>query len=465
MPEGTGDLTAADEVGRLLQELKSRSGLSYGALAKRLHVSTSALHRYCNGDVMPVEYDPLERLARLCRATPEERTELYRLWVIAHATRGNRQAPAPAPAAKAPSVAPVTATAAPGPAAPGPMAPVAPSGPGPGPEPEPEAVREAVPEPTAVPEPQTVPEPRRAAGGVAEDGTADPARTPAVPPRRGVRRGALAAVTAAAVLATIGAVATGLGPHRGGDPASAPAPAADTGPSTGSPAPLPTPGATATPVTAGATPSGSTGAADQGPSAPITVTVRPSGWVSACDQYVVNRPPSEVPRPPAVADVSAWAARVGAVPGHYQSIELAVQGTGSDTVVLTALNVRVARIAAPLAWNAYSMGEGCGGGVDKKSYDIDFDAARPRPVVSEGSTGLPVKVSEADPEVIQVNAETVAHDVSWYLELEWSSGNRKGTLPIGLGAGTPFRTSAVKGRPLYSYPIGGKAWEPSPFRQ
>ncbi|MER7767095.1 helix-turn-helix transcriptional regulator [Kitasatospora sp. NPDC096140] len=445
MPEGTGDLTAAEEVGRLLKELKSRSGLSYGALAKRLHVSTSALHRYCNGDVMPVEYDPLERLARLCRATPEERTELYRLWVIAHATRGNRQAPAPGPGA-------------PGPATPGPVAPVAPAAPEPEPEPEPEA------EPQAVPELQAVPEPPPAAGSVAEDGTAAPARTPAVPPRRRVRRGVLAAVTAAAVLATIGAVATGLGPHRGGDPASASAPAADAGASTGSPAPLPTPGATAASVTAGATPSGST-AADQGPSAPITVTVRPSGWVSACDQYVVDRPPSEVPRPPAVADVSAWAARVGAVPGHYQSIELAVQGTGSDTVVLTALNVRVARIAAPLAWNAYSMGEGCGGGVDKKSYDIDFDAARPRPVVSEGSTGLPVKVSEADPEVIQVNAETVAHDVSWYLELEWSSGNRKGTLPIGLGDGTPFRTSAVKGRPLYSYPIGGKAWEPSPFRQ
>ncbi|MER6304055.1 helix-turn-helix transcriptional regulator, partial [Kitasatospora sp. NPDC001539] len=98
MPEGTGELREADEVARLLQELKSRSGLSYGALAKRLHVSTSALHRYCNGEVMPVEFAPLERLARLCRATPEERTELYRLWIVAHAARTNRQTPGTAPA-------------------------------------------------------------------------------------------------------------------------------------------------------------------------------------------------------------------------------------------------------------------------------------------------------------------------------------------------------------------------------
>ena len=31
---------------QLLRELKDRSGLSYGTLAKRLHMSTSTLHRY-----------------------------------------------------------------------------------------------------------------------------------------------------------------------------------------------------------------------------------------------------------------------------------------------------------------------------------------------------------------------------------------------------------------------------------
>ncbi|MFI9320444.1 helix-turn-helix domain-containing protein [Kitasatospora aureofaciens] len=394
----------AQEIARLLQQLKSRSGLSYGVLAKRLHVSTSALHRYCTGDVMPVEFDPLERLARLCRATPEERTELYRLWVAAHTSRGNRQASAPAPAPKAPPAVAVTA-------------------------PEPEAALETAPAPApapgACPVPEPEPEARPAAEGVVEIGTAAPARTPAV--------------TAAAVLAVLGAVATGLRTHPGGAPTSAPAPAAD---------------------------AGATGAVDRGASAPITVTVRPSRRDDPeCDKYVVDRPPSEVPRPPAVADAPAWATQTGAVPGHYLSIELIVQGTGSDTVVLTALNVRIAKIAAPLPWNAYSMGEGCGGGVGVHSYDLDLDAAHPRPVVFEGSTGLPLKVNERDPEVIEVNAQTTSHDVSWYLELEWSSGNRTGTLTIGPGVGTPFRTSALKGRPLYRYPPGGKAWEPSPFQE
>ncbi|MEH0428238.1 helix-turn-helix transcriptional regulator [Streptomyces stelliscabiei] len=75
------------EFAEALRELKERSGLSYGVLAKRLHMSTSTLHRYCNGDAVPVDYAPVERLARLCRATAEELVELHRTWVLADATR------------------------------------------------------------------------------------------------------------------------------------------------------------------------------------------------------------------------------------------------------------------------------------------------------------------------------------------------------------------------------------------
>ncbi|MCZ0987675.1 helix-turn-helix transcriptional regulator [Streptomyces diastatochromogenes] len=68
--------------------MKDRSGLSYGVLAKRLHMSTSTLHRYCNGDAVPTDYAPVERLARLCKASPDELVELHRRWVLADAMRG-----------------------------------------------------------------------------------------------------------------------------------------------------------------------------------------------------------------------------------------------------------------------------------------------------------------------------------------------------------------------------------------
>ncbi|MFB7750447.1 helix-turn-helix domain-containing protein, partial [Streptomyces sp. NPDC056121] len=59
------DADGTAEFATLLRGLKDRSGLSYGVLAKRLHMSTSTLHRYCNGDAVPVDYAPVERLARV----------------------------------------------------------------------------------------------------------------------------------------------------------------------------------------------------------------------------------------------------------------------------------------------------------------------------------------------------------------------------------------------------------------
>src|SRR5918992_4883686 len=81
------DGTAADGFAAFLRQLKDRSGLSYGVLAKRLHMSTSTLHRYCNGDAVPTDYAPVERLARLCKASPGELVELHRRWVLADAGR------------------------------------------------------------------------------------------------------------------------------------------------------------------------------------------------------------------------------------------------------------------------------------------------------------------------------------------------------------------------------------------
>ncbi|MFD5921899.1 helix-turn-helix domain-containing protein [Kitasatospora sp. NPDC058201] len=449
MPEGFGELGERDEIARLLGELKSRSGLSYGALAKRLHLSTSTLHRYCRGDVVPTEFAPLDHLARLCRATPEERVELYRLWAVVHSARGSRTSPVPGPAGQT-----------------GPADPTDPTEAGTGTEPEVEVEAEV----EAAPD----------GGGGVEAGRvlvarAEPDPAPGAAPRRWpVRhRAVLAAVAVTAVLATTGAVAMGLKSATGGD--TGPGRAPNGGSAAGSPAPgtpdsPPSPALASTPASVSAAASTGAGSGSPGPtggtdtSAPITVSVRPSGWNSSCDQYLVDRPPSEVPRPPAVPDVAGWASGIGAVAGRHQSIELIVQGTGRETVVLSGLNVRVTRIAGPLAWNAYSMAEGCGGGVGVHSYDLDLDAARPRPVLAAGSKGLPVKVSEGDPEAIEVTAVTDSHDVSWYLELEWSSGDRKGTLPVDLGHGTPFRTSAVKGRPLYVYPADGRAWEPSSFQ-
>ncbi|MFJ2967642.1 helix-turn-helix domain-containing protein [Streptomyces collinus] len=100
------DADTAAGLGEMLRSLKERAGLSYGALAGRLHLSTSTLHRYCTGDSVPAEFAPVERFGRICRADPEELLELHRRWAVADEARRGRGA-SPSEGAQVPVPAPV----------------------------------------------------------------------------------------------------------------------------------------------------------------------------------------------------------------------------------------------------------------------------------------------------------------------------------------------------------------------
>ncbi|MCZ4125535.1 helix-turn-helix domain-containing protein, partial [Streptomyces sp. H39-S7] len=71
------------EFAALLRGLKDRTDRSYGSLARRLNMNTSTLHRYCAGEAVPQDFAPVERLAAFCGATPKERLEVHRRWLLA----------------------------------------------------------------------------------------------------------------------------------------------------------------------------------------------------------------------------------------------------------------------------------------------------------------------------------------------------------------------------------------------
>ncbi|MFB6675275.1 helix-turn-helix domain-containing protein [Streptomyces sp. NPDC056390] len=411
-------MTEADgtaEFATLLRGLKERSGLSYGVLAKRLHMSTSTLHRYCNGDAVPVDYAPVERLARLCKAGPEELVELHRLWVLADAARRTK----PVAAAEEPSVV----------------------------------------EPAPAPDAEPVPD-------------AEPASAPGK--RHSRRAVVLAAALAVVVAGGAGAFAVHLAgggsgdgdgrKDRAGAASSVTQGARSADPSgTASPSPGPKHKPSAGPSRSGA-PAGDAPGTPSAPAAggatgtPLTVVTTPYVYESPCSQhFLIDRPPAEVPPPPLEQDAPNWVGAIGAVASGEQFIKLTVQGTGSDTVVLEDMDVRVVKSGAPLAWNDYSMGVGCGGGVETKSFGVDLDAPRPVSAPRNGQRDFPYKVSESDPEVFYIKANAKAHDVSWVLELKWSSGGRHGVLKVD-DQGRAFRTSADVGRPGYDYPIGAGSW-------
>ncbi|WP_405937393.1 helix-turn-helix domain-containing protein [Streptomyces sp. NBC_00726] len=436
----------AEELAGLLKKLKDRSGRSYGVLAGRLHVSTSTLHRYCNGDAVPGEFAPVERFARLCGATGDELVEVHRRWILADAARGRGKAEAVVPAA-----------------------------------PEPVKPEPAEPEPEPAPvEPEAVkPEPAPAAP--------DPVREPPAPSRRrraSARTRVLLAAAAVVALTVPTAVVIGQLKQTGSDAAGgAPgvsgttagedavaAPPDSPSPSAGAstrPSASATTGSASPSVRTSPSASRTTGAPGGGPGRAPTVTISSYNWEEPCGQYyLLGQDPATVPPPPPPNSTRGWARALGGVDGGAMKLELTVQGTSAQAVVLTGLRVKVLSQRAPVQQPAFSMGEGCGSGIEPQSFDVDLDDSRPalRPVAGkQGDETVPAKdfpfrVSSSDVEVFDLDAHVEGHDVSWYLELDWSSGGRTGTLRVDEG-GKPFRTSSIAGRPEYYYRYDTSVWE------
>lgn len=158
---------------------------------------------------------------------------------------------------------------------------------------------------------------------------------------------------------------------------------------------------------------------------------------------------------------------MGAVHGKQTLVRITVQGKSSTAVVLEALRVRVVGRSAPMAGTNYAMDNGCGGALTPRYFDVDLDKDRPVARPADGNDSgvtipamrLPYRVSAEDPEVLLIDARTVACDCSWYLELDWSSQGRTGTVRVD-DHGRPFRTTANKGLKNYAYDTSARAWVP-----
>jgi transcriptional regulator with XRE-family HTH domain len=428
---------AEDDFAGLLRELKDRSGLSYGVLGKRLHMSASTLHRYVKGEVVPAEFGPVERLARLCRATPEELLELHRRWIRADALRGVK-ADAGAGAEVDSDSDVSTASHEPGDAPSDDSGPVtvvggSPSG---------EAGRSR----------------RRAAwyGGAGVGVAAAVALVVALLPHGGAGDEGPAGAVAGATESPHGSASASASVSPSASARSG-SPSASAGAS-GRVSASPSKGGKPTATAEGAGPAAGAGAEVEETGVPVAVQTTPYYWDVPCEQdFLIDRSPENVPKPPPQQDAVGWGAPLGAVAADRQLVALTVQGTGAETVVVNDLHVRVVGSGAPLDWNRYTMGVGCGGGVGTKSFDVSLDLGNPLVTPINGQRDFPYKVSENDPEVFYVSAHTSGHDVRWYLELDWSSGSRSGTVRVD-DHGKPFRTSAGSGD-YYGWPLGGKGWE------
>nr|WP_262418390.1 transcriptional regulator [Streptomyces sp. SP2-10] len=511
--------------------MKGRTDRSYAALARRLDMNASTLHRYCAGDAVPLDFNGIERFAALCGASAEERVELHRRWILAVAARQRprRSAARRAPAPRATTNTAASATSAshnsPADEAPEPVSPADPrSGPTPSPDVRPEPISpadrrpgpilsadvrpepvsppdprpEPTPSPDVRPEPVSPPDPRPEPTP-SPDPRSGPTPSPDVRPepispadrwphagrrphagrprRRPVRSIALAASLAVALA---GLATSASGPSSGGGESSAsarttpqpPAPATHSGspqsasgPSSGggdSSASARTSPEPSAPATHSGSPRENRASAGKvPPPAPLTWTANSHLWRPECDHdYVIAKPPQQVPPPPAPQDAAAWAGSLGAVHGRTTHLRITVQGRGSAAVILEALHVRVVNRTTPAARRgiAYSMYEGCGAILIPRHFSVNLDAHRPLarsvpgndPDRADPAVDFPYQVSLREPEVLLLSARSDSCTCDWYVDLDWSSQGRTGTVRID-DHGRPFRTTTIEGLPHYWY--------------
>ncbi|MER5198659.1 helix-turn-helix domain-containing protein [Streptomyces sp. NPDC002755] len=448
-----------EEFAAMLRLLKDRTGRSYGSLARRLHMNTSTLHRYCAGEAVPQDFAPVERLAAFCEATPEERLELHRLWLSAVADRQRVRAAGSAAEAEAAETA------------------------------EEAAIPPLAPDSDSVGDGDGDGELPEEAGSTEQRRDPDPDRSvpsPAPRPWYRSRRVLVSTAVTCALLATLRGTSalsddrsseadasrpgdprtTALGaPHRSAIPSAAAT--ATAAPSRGSASPSARQRTPAPSSTGG----GPASAAKPTTGLPLTWSTDSLVWDKGCDHdYVLHKPPAQVPPPPVEQDAGAWAATQGAVHGRQTRVQISVQGRSSTAVVLEALHVRIVSRDTPAAGSAYAMGQGCGGDLTPRRFTMNLDAdrpiARPKDGADSGHTlpavHFPYRVSAEDPEVLLVDATTQTYDARWYLELDWSSQGRTGTIRID-DHGRPFHTTSIKGMPRYWYgtnAAGERAWVP-----
>ncbi|MFF3559443.1 helix-turn-helix domain-containing protein [Streptomyces sp. NPDC002574] len=457
-----------EEFAALLRRLKARTGRSYAALARRLNMNASTLHRYCAGDAVPLGYAPVERFAAMCEASPAERIELHRLWVLAVAARQRSRASGEA----APEVAGAREAGSEDSPVDGPAELVSAVAADSASEAAADFVPAAAPGPAAGPsaEPRQAPEKVLAGSSREPDAASRPATR--IPWHR--RRSVVTAAVVTALIATLGslsALRSGYSSATGDDQGSGTTTTQAAGARHGSPTPSAPASATRLRPTGAPSPKApAVGERSSSPSTnpsteasptapPLTWTSNSQLWDVGClHDYVINKPPQQVPPPPAPQDAAPWARTQGAVHGGHILLSISVQGRTDTAVVLEALRVRVIGRTAPVKGTVYSTGQGCGSDMSPRSFAVNLDKdrpiARPVPGNDSGTTTpalqMPYRVSSKDPEVLFVDARTTSCDCRWYLELDWSSQGRTGTERID-DHGLAFRTSSIEGLPHYWY--------------
>jgi hypothetical protein len=169
---------------------------------------------------------------------------------------------------------------------------------------------------------------------------------------------------------------------------------------------------------------------------------------------------------------SRWAYRHGGYSVERSVIELSLQGKGDKVVVLHGLQVEVAERRSPPAGVIVTkchirLHEA----VNTRRFEIDLDEREPVAVPRQTQNlrtepdetpQFPYVISSSEPEIFEIFAYAKDCLCSWTAELDWTSGEKSGTVNVLSGTGL-FKTSGRgTAAVLYYYPDGSLKTVPDP---
>ncbi|MGW7049454.1 hypothetical protein ACWGDT_43725 [Streptomyces avermitilis] len=184
---------------------------------------------------------------------------------------------------------------------------------------------------------------------------------------------------------------------------------------------------------------------------------------AGCKSYVFDSDAKmSVPSPR--DDWQVWATRQGGTAADLTTIRLTLQGRSTNSVVLHGLRVGMESRSRPKG-TVYDRGFSCGG-ITSRTFDVNLDDPKVVAASRAGDDGTPAvnfpyRISSTEPEVLLVHARTEHCDCRFHLNLDWTSGDRKGTLRIGDGK-NPFRVIGTQQLRSFQLDTDKQQWVKQP---
>ena len=175
---------------------------------------------------------------------------------------------------------------------------------------------------------------------------------------------------------------------------------------------------------------------------------------TATSNYVFPATVDPVEFATAVSDVGpegySWARKHGGVLAEEENVRLVLRGRDTATVHIDDVRIKVVRRTAPRAgW--YNANLGCGAGVEPRLVETNFDRRPSTPtwrVEGEIVDRPAFTVSSSDEEVFDVRVYTSRDEVTWVVEIPYSSVQAKGVLRVD-DHGKPFMITSVANAKAY----------------